>query len=144
MLHANVVSSLLTTKLKAMEEFLLATESLRGALERDDMSEVGRLIGHREDLIAQIERLDRDLLHYKQTGLEDRDATVIHNWKLLFADLVDKLNQVQSADRQCNAVAACKRNALKKEIADLRQNGEGLQHYVGKPFKSPRFVSLQT
>lgn len=136
--------AILEQKLQACDEFLSATALLRQALEGDDLEEVFRFIQSREALIAQIDALDRLFNHQKQSVLSRHDPDALRRTAEISAEITERLREILSANQACAAIAAGRREVLKKDLAAMQQNEEGLHVYAGKAQGSPKFLSVRT
>jgi hypothetical protein len=136
--------AILEQKLQAYDEFHAATGLLKQALESDEMTTVGRVIKRREAIIAHIDGLDRRLNRQQQSGLSRQDPAMLRRLTKMSADLGERLKQILSANQACDAVAAGRCEVLKKDLAAIRQNEDGLQVYFRKTQGAPKFLSVKT
>ena len=136
--------TLLERKKQAYDEFLAATVLLRQALESDDMADVFRFIESREALITQIVELDRRFNRQQQSVPSRHDPATLRRTAMISADLGERLREITSANQACDAIAAGRCEILRKDLAIMRQNEDGLHVYAAKAQGTPKFLSVRT
>jgi hypothetical protein len=136
--------TILEQKLQAYDAFHAATGLLKQALESDDMTAVCRFIKSREALIAHIDGLDRRFNHQQQSVLSRHDPAIMRRRAKISADLGERLKEILSANQACDAIAAGRCEVLKRDLATIRKNEDGLHVYAGKAQGTPKFLSIRT
>jgi flagellar biosynthesis/type III secretory pathway chaperone len=134
----------LERKLKAYDEFLEATLLLQKALENEEMAAVTQLLTRREELIKDIDGLDRRINRYRQEGLFARSSAITRLTGKLPDEIRQTLKQIRSANQACDTIAASRCEATRKELMILRQTEVGLQGYAHKTERIPKFLNLHT
>jgi hypothetical protein len=142
--HGEELSAVLRQKLKAYEEFQSVTGLLQTALESDEMNEVLRCIKRREELMRDIEGLDLCIARHGRLAPPDQRQAI----NRLLADssgkLGEKLERIFMADRDCTAIAARKHEEMRRELAVIRHQREGVHGYALKSDRAPRFLNVRT
>jgi len=142
--HTEEINAILERKKLAYDAFVSATALLRQALEGDDIEEVFRFIENREALIAQIDELDRRLKRQQQSVLSRHDPAILQRRAEISAELNEMLKEILSANQACDVIASGRCEVLKKDLAAMRQNEDGLHVYAGKAQGAPKFLSVRT
>ena len=138
------IYSILLQKSKAIDEFLSTTEHLQHALESNDLTAVNQFIKRREDLIQIIDEIDCRINFYRQKYNPDQGLVFVQRMAKMTENHGEKLKKIISANQECNTIAASRCEALKKEMATIHQNEEGLHVYAGKTQRMPKFLSVRT
>lgn len=138
------ICAALEQKLLAYKAFHTATELLQQALENDEMETAAHLIGRREALMAGVDGLDRRLKDQRRLILSRCDPALVGKMARLSADLDEALKRILSANQACDAVAAGRCEALRKDLAAIRRQGGGLHAYVHKATGRPKFLNVKT
>jgi len=134
----------LERKLKVYGEFLEATLLLQEALEKEEMAAVAQLLTRREELIMDIDGLDRRINRYRQEGLFDRSSEITQRMGKLPEEIGRALKQIVSANQACDTIAASRCEATRKELMILSQEGKCLRGYAHKTEQIPKFLNLHT
>lgn len=139
-----VVCATLEKKLLTYKAFHTATELLQQALEGEEMTTACRLIDRREALMTDIDGLDRRLRDQRRLILSRGDPALVGKMARLSADLDETLKQILSANQACDAIAAGRCEALRKDLAAIRRHGGGLHAYAHKATGRPKFLNVKT
>jgi hypothetical protein len=138
------IYAMLIRKGKAFDEFLAVTGLLRHALENEDLTAVNKFIKRREELIPIIDEIGCRISLCRQKVKPDRDSVLVQQVAKMSETLSESLKKIISVNQECNAIAASRYEALKKEMATIHQNEEGLHVYAGKTQGIPKFLSVRT
>jgi hypothetical protein len=142
--HVDDLHDSLERKLTAYGEFLEATLLLQEALEKEEMASVKQLLTRREELIRDIDGLDRRINRHRPEGLIAPSSAITRRMGKLPEEFGRMLKQIISANQACDTIAASKCEATRKELMNLRQTEEGLQGYAQKTERIPKFLNLHT
>jgi hypothetical protein len=134
------IYAMLDRKKKAFDEFLSVTGLLSHALENEDLEAVNRFIERRDELTPIIDEIE---LYIKQVQ-SDQGPVLDQRMTEISKSLYKRLMQIISVNQECNAIAASRCEVLKKEMATVHQNEEGLHVYAGKTGRMPKFLSVRT
>lgn len=134
------IYTMLVRKRKVFDEFLSVTGLLRHALEDEDLVAVNRLIERRDELIPIIDDINNNI----RQGQADRGSFVDERMREVSECLYERLMQITAVNQECNTIAASRCEDLKKEMATVHQNEEGLHVYAGKTQGIPKFLSVRT
>ena len=134
----------LERKLRACNDFLAATVSLKKALENDETKIMTDLIKRREQLIATIDGLDRRIIRYLQAGSVDRRSATLRQMNKIAEALSARIKQIVSANQECEAIAAGRCEECRKDMTMITQKEEGLQGYAQHRQRVPKFLSVRT
>jgi uncharacterized protein YggL (DUF469 family) len=138
------IYSILLQKSKVIDEFLSTTEHLQHALESNDLTAVNQFIKRREDLIQIIDEIDCRINFYRQKYNPDQGLVFVQRMAKMNENHSEKLKKIIPANQKCNTIAASRCESLKKEMATIHQNEEGLHVYAGKTQRMPKFLSVRT
>lgn len=137
-------NQLLQRKGEVYDDFSSATLRLRTALASDDLPAMEGAIRRREELIREIDALDRQL------GALGRSVPVPRRKELLCAltplvgGLEDKIKEIDSLNSACTLLARDRHAALERAMKDNGRQQEGLRGYVQGRQGPPKFLSIQT
>ncbi len=141
---AEELFGMLVEKGRAYDEFQSVTELLKKAVETEEIGAVNQFIKCREELIEEIDDIDgRIKCHWQSVPLEQR-STVARRVARISDDLFSKLRLINSTNLDCTATAALRCEALRNDLTVINQQKEGLQGYVGKTQRIPKFLSVRT
>jgi hypothetical protein len=135
---------MLLQKSNAFDEFLSVTGLLQHALESVDLTAMNQFIKRREELISVIDEIDCRIRLRRQKCKSDRDSVLVQQVAKMSETISERLKKIISVNQECNAIAASRCEALKKEMATIHQNEEGLYVYAGKTQGIPKFLSVRT
>lgn len=138
------IAAILGKKREAYDEFLCDTRRLRSALERDEAAEVHEVIERRQELIRTIEGLDRQVRRLQQSVPPDQKTSVVRITATIAQALGETLKEIISANQQCDAVAAGRREKARQDLTVVRRQEDGLQGYAPKRQRIPKFLNVQT
>ena len=141
---AEEIFAILVEKSKAYDEFQSATRFLKKAIETEEMEAVNQLIKRREELIGDIDGLDRRINRYWHSVPLDQRPAIIRRVARISDDLGGKLRQINSANQDCTAIAAHSCKVLRNNLMVINQEKEGLQGYAGMTQRIPKFLSVRT
>jgi hypothetical protein len=138
--HTNELSNLLERKVTVCQDFLSATLLLKTTLETEEMTNVDRLIGQRQELIRIIDDIDRQIEHHRPGIPPDQSRQP----EMVSEKLKRLLKQMISVDRDCDALAVDRCNGLREEIMNTRRMGTGIQVYGHANEKTQKFLNIRT
>ncbi|MCL5807306.1 MAG: flagellar protein FlgN [Deltaproteobacteria bacterium] len=141
---AEEIFAMLVEKGKAYDEFLSVTELLKNAIETEEMEEVDRFIKCREELIGEIDGLDRRISRYQHSIPLDQRSAIFQRVASMSDDLGGKLRQINSTNQVCTAIAARSCEALRNDLTVINQQRQGIQGYVDKTQRIPKFLSVRS
>lgn len=136
--------AILVRKGKAFDEFLSATGLLQHALESDDLAAVNRFIRRREELMLAVDEIDCLINRSAQKVRPDQDQVFSQRMTKMSEALHEKLRRMVSANQKCDAIATSRCEGLKKELAAVYKNEEGLHVYGAKTQGAPKFMDIRT
>ena len=142
--RSDEIKRILERKSDAYAEFLSATLLLKNALEAEEMAAVNRLIERRAGLIGEVDGLDREIVRCRKAGPHDQTGETVRRTAAVSADLGEKLRQILSANRDCDAVAADRLSLLRKELLSISEKEEGLHGYIRHLEQTPKFLNVRT
>jgi hypothetical protein len=142
--HAEEISAILMEKVKAYGEFQSVTGLLLRALENDEMVEVVRFIERREELMRNIDGLDRRIDRYRHSAPSDKNPVNIRLMGRISDELAEILKRIMTADCCCYTTAASKCEEARKELMLVRKKKVGIQGYALKTQRIPKFLNVQT
>ena len=140
----DTICATLEQKLRTYIAFHEATELLQQALENDEMETAAHLIGRREVFMSEIDGLDGRLNDQRQLISPRGDPASVREMARLSADLDETLKRILSANQTCDAIAAGRREALRKDLAAIQRQGGGVHAYVHKATGRPKFLNVKT
>ena len=129
-------------KVRAYDEFLSATRSLKEALDSGEEAAVIRLIQRRDDLIRIIAELDRCMVCSPNPGFLDEKHAMTGPAKRPSEVLIKRLRKIMSVNQECESMASAGCEALRKELTGIHRKEEGLQGYTHSRQRSPRFLNI--
>jgi hypothetical protein len=138
--HTNELSNLLEGKVTVCQDFLSATLLLKTALETEEMTNVGCLIGQRQELIRIMDDIDRQIEHYRPRIPPDQSRQL----GMVSEKLKRLLKQIISVNQDCDALAMGRCNGLREEIMNTRRMGTGIQVYGHANEKPQKFLNIRT
>jgi hypothetical protein len=141
---AEEICGILVEKIKAYDEFQSATGLLKKAFETEEMEGVNQYIKRREELIGDIDELDRRINRYWHSIRFDQRPAIVRRVARISDDLGGKLSQINSANQDCTAIAVRSCEVLWNDLTVFNQKKEGLQGYFGKTQRIPKFLSVRT
>jgi hypothetical protein len=141
--RSDKVSQILERKSDAYAEFLSATILLKDALETEDMAVAVRLIEQRAAVISVVNDLDREIVRCQKTGLYNEIGEAVRITTAMSEELSEKLRQILSANRDCNAVAVERLSLLRKELLIIHEKEEGIRGY-SQVEQIPKFLNVRT
>jgi len=130
----------LKQKLKACNDFFSATGLLKEALDKKDPEAVNGMIRRREELKQIIDSLDRRIVRFRRQGSVYRTQATAK----IFRELEMILKKIMSVNQDCAAVAADKCDALKKDLAIVRQTEAGVHGYACGAQRVQKFLDIET
>jgi hypothetical protein len=134
----------LERKLKAYGEFLETTLRLQKALEDEEMAAVQQLLVRREELIGDIDGLDRYINRNRREDPSAQSSAITRPVRQLSAEIGRTLKQIISANQACDTIAAKSCEATRKELMIIGQEEKGLRGYSHKTERIPKFLNLHT
>jgi hypothetical protein len=142
--RSDEVHRILERKSDAYAEFLSTTMLLKKALETEEMAAVTRLIERRAVLIGVVDGLDREIVRCQKTGPYNQTGETVRRTAAISAELGEKLRQILSANRDCDAVAADRLSLLREELLIIHKKEEGLRGYTRHIEQIPKFLNVRT
>lgn len=142
--HQDEIVTILTQKLRACDDFLTVTLNLKKAFEDDEVSAATDIIKRREDLIGLINDLDHRIARYRQADAFDENAAATGEIAIIAKTLHKRLRQIDSTNRECEMIAAGRYGELRKEMAIINRNEDGLQGYAPHRQRIPKFLNIRT
>ena len=142
--HTEEISALLTRKLRTYEEFQVVTGLLRTALEGEEKAEVHRCVERREELIREIEGLDRRIDHHRRSAPFEHGPVVMQLLNDMSGKLGERLKGIITIDQDCTALAEQRREETRKELAAVRNQKAGFRGYAVKSPRTPKFLNVRT
>jgi hypothetical protein len=141
MRRPDIIYAILEKKRAAYGEFLSATLLLKKALEMEETLAVNGLIERRAELTRMVDELDQEIIRCQKTGVE---REIVTRTAAISADLTEKLRQIISANRDCDAAASGRLSVLRKELMIIHEQEKGLRGYTGRGQQVPRFLNVST
>jgi hypothetical protein len=138
------IYAILIQKRKAFDEFESITGLLRHALESEDLTAVNRFIERRDELIPIIDEIDCHIRGYRQKDQPDQGPVLDQGMTEMSERFYERLMQIISINQECNAIAASLCDVLKKKMATVHKNEEGLHVYAAKTQGIPKFLNIHT
>ncbi|MHB8770839.1 MAG: hypothetical protein ACYC7J_07585 [Syntrophales bacterium] len=142
--HREEIAAILVRKLRAYEEFQAVTGLLRTALESEETATVDRCVECREELMRQIEGLDRRIDHQRRSAPADQRRAIDGLLTDMSGKLGEKLKEIITADHDCSAFAAARCEEMRKELAAVRHQKEGFHGYASQSSRPPKFLNVRT
>lgn len=142
--RSDEMNRILERKSGAYADFLSATSLLKKALEAEEMAAVTRLIERRAALIEVIEGLDREIVRCRKAGPDNQIGETVRRRAAISAGLGEKLRQIVTENRDCDAVAAERVSRLREELRNLHEKEEGLHGYTHPAGQIPKFLNVRT
>ena len=142
--HTEELSIILMRKLQTYAEFHSVTGLLRNALECEEMTAVNQCIDRREELVREIDGLDRRIDHHRRFASLDQSRAIARLLSEMSVKLSEQLRRIIADDRDCTALVEQRRDETRKELAAIRHQKEGFHGYALKPPRMPKFLNVRT
>jgi hypothetical protein len=136
----NDMHHMLEKKIAVCKNFLSATLLLKAALETEEMTVVDHLIGRRQELIRVIDDMDRQIGHYRNESPPDKNRQMV----ILSENLKRVLKQIMSVNEDCNDITGNRCEGLRKDLMNIRRQGEGIHGYSRSKEITPKFMNIRT
>ena len=130
-------------KIRAWEEILSATRSLKKALENGEEADVIRLIQRRDDLIKVIDELAHRMVCPLNATFGDERSALAGSTEKTSEILSERLRQIISVNQECETIASAACENIRKELTGINRKEEGLQGYHPR-HQSPKFLNIHT
>jgi hypothetical protein len=136
----------LNEKLNILKGFLSITESLRMNVDSQNLEEMAQLLGRREAMILEVDRIDERIEEVQskkggiKTGLplDDRESL-----RLILSSIELVLQRALMLDRECIQKVALLRDAIKNEWMGVKKSIKAVHSYAGTPAQTPRFLDVR-
>jgi hypothetical protein len=139
---AEEIYAMLVEKSRSCDEFQSTTGLLKKAIETEEMGAVNRLIKRREELMKDIDGLDRRIdCHWHSVPINQCPA-IIRQVARISDDISGKLRQIDSDNKDCAAIATHHCESLRNDLTVLNRKIEGLHGYTGNSERMPKFLSV--
>jgi hypothetical protein len=140
------LGGLLGKKVKILQKFLQVTDSLYHTLAVRDMTEVGRVLEQRQDLIHSIDEIDIKIIELQfenSPGGKNLSNPVKDPLRSIREEVKDLLRQVADLDKKSLGQAEFLRDEILKEWSAARQGWIAARQYAQRGGFQPRFMDLR-
>ena len=137
---------LLGKKVKILQEFLQVTDSLYHTLAARDMTEVGRVLEQRQNLIHSIDEIDIKIIELQvenSPGGKNLSNPVEDPLSSIRKEVKDLLRRVADLDKKSLDHAEFLRDEILKEWSATRQGWIAARQYAQRGGFQPRFMDLR-
>lgn len=139
------LSQLIDAKLAVLMKLLELSQRQIAAVDDSDLSTLLRLLAGKQQLVDQIQQLDRALVPYQQQDPETRRwASPEHRTRCRHqAQRCEAvLREILVVEQQAEAVMQQQRAATAQRLATMQQAGQAQRAYVSTPSIAPRTLDL--
>ena len=140
------LKDLLGTKVKILQKFLQVTDSLYHTLAVRDMTEVGRILEERQNLMHSIDEIDIKMIELQvenSPGGKNLSNPVKDPLISIRKEVKDLLHQVADLDKKSLGQAEFLRDEILKEWSTTRQGWIAARQYAQRGGFAPRFMDLR-
>lgn len=137
------LTSLLSRKIKAFEDYSAATVLLGQTLEEKDMVKIGTAVNLRENLIENITSIDLEIQKLSVGGLTyTRSGN--KNVNDLLAKLEEIIRKIQDNDNRCVGSATVLHEETRDDIMFIDKGLKAFRSFNEKQSRKPRFLDIKT
>jgi hypothetical protein len=135
----------LREKLDLLNTYLTQTERLEAGIGLQDPSAMIELLGRRQLLIEEMDRIDRKMgagLAEVLSGPPGSCGEPGKNLRALSQAMREVLGKIKGTDERCMEQLACLHQEVKSEVTERSYGARVIHCYRGKPGDLPRFIDV--
>jgi len=139
-------SSLLREKVDMLNKYLLFTSKIKEKLYSKNISGVYVHIKERQDVINEINRIDKEIEKFNQKNdplIKESLNYIRTSFKVYYEDIKRILESISKLDRECIDLAKVENDYLKSEILKLQDSRRAAEKYRPLPDQHPRFLDIR-
>ncbi len=133
----------LEEKLKLLEKFLVATESLQKKVDLQETSDLQPLLDERQDLIRRIDRIDvqiESLLRKDPLFVARSSGEAKAKLNRLSKAITEILHHLETLDQRCAEKIISSLQETKGNLSRMKTGSMAVRCYGGASTAAPRFV----